>query len=154
MIDFLKTLILGNTSNSEVEQSGDDERRVQIATCALFLELAHSDDEFTIEEEDFIKSIMKKKFELDDQTVNELIELSIQQTEKSVSIYEFTDIINQHFNNASKFRVLKNLWRLVYADGKLDKYEEYFMRKVSGNLKMEHSDMISSKMEIETELGI
>ena len=153
MIDFLKTLILGHPSISESDQPVNNARRVQIATCALFLELAHSDDEFTIEEEEFIRSIMKEKFDLDNQTVNELIELSTQQTKKSVSIYEFTEIINQNFDNAFKYEVLINLWRLVYADGKLDKYEDYFMRKVSGNLKMEHSQMISSKMEVKAELS-
>ncbi|MEN8194647.1 MAG: TerB family tellurite resistance protein, partial [Bacteroidota bacterium] len=151
MIDYIKNLILGKENSEGQSMIVEDEKRLQIATCALFLELAHSDDEFTVEEEEFIKSTMKEKFNLDDETVAELIDLSIQQTKHSVSLYEFTEIINEHFNNHSKYEILKNLWRLVFADGKLDAYEEHFMRKISGNLKMEHSDMIASKMEVKAE---
>lgn len=151
MIDSIKKIILGTElSNQEDLKTGND-KRVQIATCALFLELANSDDNFSIEEKGFIDRIMKQLFGLDDQTVTELVELSIQQTEKSASIYEFTEIINQNFNDSEKYDVLKNLWRLIFSDGKLDMYEEYFIRKISGNLKLQHSDMIAAKMEVKAE---
>ncbi len=153
MFDFLKSLITGQ-HDDEISTSLNEEKRMQIATCALFLEIANADDEFSIEEKEFIKSTMKKIFNLDDKTVSELLALSLKQTEKSVSIYEFTDIINHNFDQNSKYEILKNLWRLVFADGKLDQYEEYFMRKISGNLHMEHSDMIAAKMEVKKELKI
>jgi uncharacterized tellurite resistance protein B-like protein len=151
MIDYLKNLLTEKINYDEITVQLDNEKRVQIATCALFLEVAHSDDDFSIEEKEFIESTMKEKFKLDDKMVSELIELSMQQTERSVSLYEFTEIINQIFDQNSKFEILKNLWRLVFADGKLDQYEEYFIRKISGNLHMEHSDMIAAKMEVKAE---
>lgn len=151
MIDYLKKLLLEKTNNGEQVVALDNEKRVQIATCALFLEVANSDDDFSVEEKEFIESTMKEKFALDDKTVSELIDLSLKQTEKSVSLYEFTEIINQIFEQDSKFEILKNLWRLVFADGTLDKYEEYFIRKISGNLHMEHSDMIAAKIEVKSE---
>ncbi|VAX17248.1 hypothetical protein MNBD_IGNAVI01-570 [hydrothermal vent metagenome] len=151
MFDFLKNMIADQQSN-ETPVPFDDEKRIQIATCALFLEIANADDEFSVEEENLIELTMKKIFNLDDKTVAELIDLSVKQTEKSVSIYEFTDIINHNFDQNAKYEILKNLWRLVYADGKLDQYEDYFMRKISGNLHLDHSDMIAAKMEVKEEL--
>lgn len=151
MIDYLKNLLTGKINDDEIIVQLDNEKRVQIATCALFLEVAHSDDDFSMEEKEFIESTMKEKFNLDDKMVSELIDLSMRQTERSVSLYEFTEIINQIFDQNSKFDILKNLWRLVFADGKLDQYEEYFIRKISGNLHMEHSDMIAAKMEVKAE---
>ena len=151
MFDFLKSMI-ADQQNNETSVPVDNERRIQIATCALFLEIANADDEFSVKEEKFIESTMKKIFNLDDNTVMELIDLSTKQTERSVSIYEFTDIINHNFDQNSKYEILKNLWRLVFADGKLDQYEEYFMRKISGNLHLDHSDMIAAKMEVKEEL--
>ena len=151
MIDYLKNLLTGKINDDEITVQLDNEKRVQIATCALFLEVAHSDDDFSMEEKEFIELTMKEKFNLDDKMVSELIDLSMRQTERSVSLYEFTEIINQIFDQNSKFDILKNLWRLVFADGKLDQYEEYFIRKISGNLHMEHSDMIAAKMEVKAE---
>ena len=154
MLDYIKNLLIGNkpVESSEEEIIYDDNKRVQIATCALFLEVANSDDDFSVEEEEFINKTMKEEFELDDKLVNELIELSHEHTENSVSLYEFTEIINQYFTNAQKFDVVKNLWRLVFADGNLDSYEEYFIRKISRNLHLEHSDMIAAKLEVKKEL--
>ena len=151
MFEFLKSMI-AEQQNDETAVPLNDKKRIQIATCALFLEIANADDEFSIEEKGFIESTMKKIFNLNENMVAELIDLSIKQTEKSVSIYEFTDIINKGFNQNHKFEILKNLWRLVFADGKLDQYEEYFMRKISGNLHMDHSDMIAAKMEVKEEI--
>ena len=154
MLGYIKNLLIGNepAKSDEEEIIYDDSKRVQIATCALFLEVANSDDDFSVEEEEFINKTMKEEFELDDKLVNELIELSHEHTENSVSLYEFTEIINQYFTNAQKFDVVKNLWRLVFADGNLDSYEEYFIRKISRNLHLEHSDMIAAKLEVKEEL--
>lgn len=152
MIDYIKNLILGNEYSEGQANVKDEERQLQVATCALFLELAHSDDVFTIEEKEFIESKMKEKFNLDDKTVTQLIELSTKKTEQSISLYEYSEIINTHFNNHSKYEILKNLWRLVFADGNLDAYEEHFMRKITGNLRMDHSEMISAKLEVKDEI--
>ena len=148
MFGFLKEII---TDNENSNDSKNSKLQQQIATCALFLEMANADDEFSIEEEEFITDTMKNVFNLDDNLVHELIKLAEQKTEESVSLYEFTDIINKTFSYSEKYNILKNLWRLVFADGKLDKYEEYFMRTITKNLHLEHADMIASKLEAKNE---
>jgi uncharacterized tellurite resistance protein B-like protein len=79
------------------------------------------------------------------------MQLSEQQTRESVSLYEFTDIINKNFSRNEKLSIIKNLWRLAYADGRLDKYEEYFLRIINQNLHLEHADMIAAKLEVKKE---
>lgn len=155
MIKYLKDLVTG-TGYEEDGHSGhssDDSKRVQIATCALFIEVANSDDEFTDDEKELIFDLMRKHFDLTEEDIHELIELSHEQIEKSVSLYEFTDIINKNFNSEEKYSVLKNLWRLILVDGKLDKHEEYFVRKITQNMHLEHKDLIAAKMEVKKEMG-
>ncbi|MGD8780554.1 MAG: TerB family tellurite resistance protein [Ignavibacteria bacterium] len=154
MFDFLKEVLLNKSENEQQSRSLNSEARLQIATCALFLELGNADDEFTIEEEEKIFELMKNIFELNDEHVKELIGLSKEQVNKSVSLYEFTEIINNHFSFEEKFELVKNLWRLIYADEKLHAYEEYFIRKVSGNLHLHHQEMIGAKLEVKKELGL
>ena len=153
MLGFIKNLIANNDTSSDnsISDKYNSETQLQVATCALFLEIAHSDDDFSIEEKDFIQKTMKDEFNLDDELVDELLDLATQQTDESVSLYEFTDIINKSYERDAKLVIIKNLWRLVFADGKLDKYEESFMRTISRNLHLEHSDMISTKMEVKVE---
>lgn len=149
MLGFIKNLILnyGATDSSISSNKYNSETQLQIATCALFLEIANSDDDFSIEEKDFIEKTMREEFNLDDELVTELLTLATQQTDESVSLYEFTDVINKSYGRDEKLIIIKNLWQLVFADGTLDKYEEYFMRTISKNLHLEHSDMIAAKLE-------
>ena len=152
MLAFIKNLISnGNNAQSELSSKYNQETQLQIATCALFLEIANSDDYFSIEEKVFIEKTMKEEFNLNDELVTELLKHATQQTDESVSLYEFTDIINKQFGRNEKLEILKNLWRLVFADGKLDMNEESFMRTISNNMHLEHSDMIRTKLEAKEE---
>ncbi len=154
MLNFLKEVLLDKTDGDHQSNARNGELKLQIATCALFLELAHSDDEFTIDEEEKIIQIMEETFELNEKYVLDLIELSKEHINKSVSLYEFTEIVNSNFSFNEKFELVKNLWRLIYADEKLHSYEEYFIRKVSNNLHLHHQEMISAKLEIKKELEL
>lgn len=152
MLGFIKNLISNvDDANNSGSSKYSSETQLQIATCALFLEIANSDDDFSIEEKVFIEKTMRDEFNLADELVDELLQLATQQTEDSVSLYEFTDVINKAYGREAKLVIIKNLWRLVFADGKLDKYEEYFMRTISKNLHLEHSDMIATKIEAKEE---
>ena len=155
MINFLKDILNHKCDDAETPAITEDKNEItklQIATCALFLEIAHADDEFLDIEKDKIISVMKKLFDLSDESVENLLELSEEKRTRSISLYEYTDIINNNFTQAEKYQVLKNLWQLILIDEKLDAHEAHFIRKISGNLKMRHADMITAKMEVKAEL--
>ncbi len=154
MLGYLKNLILGDNQSEIDEKEISEEMRVRVATCALFLEIANSDDEISIEEENLIKKVMKNAFELSEYQVSELIELSEEQVKKSVSLYEFTETINANFKKEAKEAIVKHLWRLIYIDGKMNEYEEYFLRKISHNLHLEHADLIAAKLQVKKEMNI
>ena len=155
MLSYLKNLLLGETSETENEgELISPEKKLQIATCAMFVELANTDDVFSDEEKELIFDLMGKEFSLSNDEINELLDLAEKKVERNVSLYEYTQIINDHFSKKEKYDVLKQLWKIVFIDGKLDAHEEYFVRKVSGNLHMEHQEMIAAKMEVKKELGL
>lgn len=159
MLKFLKEIITNDSTGSgESEKSIDrpvnESQKVEIATCALMMEVANSDDEFTDEEKDEIIALMKNTFNLDDEYVVQLLELSEQQISKSVSLYEFTNVINDNFSPEQKYMVVKNLWRVILIDEKINKYEEHFIRKISNNLHLDHKDLIAAKMEVKEEMNI
>lgn len=152
--------IFGQTDETVSEQISDEQndlieyKKLQIATCALFLEVANSDDEFLDTEKEKIVETMKNIFDLDNKHVQMLIEASNESVQKSVSIYEFTEIVNRYYDYDQKYEIMKNLWRLIFVDKRLDAHEEYFMRKITGNLHLDHSDMISSKLIVKKELNL
>lgn len=152
MFDYIKNILLGKNLSSVNSVNEKEEIKIQTATCALFLEMAKSDLNFTEGERSHIFQTMKNIFRLDDESVNELLKLSETEVRESISLYEFTETINQHFSNEEKFEMLKNLWKLIFIDGKLDAHEESLIRKITTMLNLEHRDMIDSKMIVKKEL--
>ena len=71
-----------------------------------------------------------------------------------MSIYEFTEIINEQINHNEKYEIVKNLWQLAFIDGRLDKYEDYYIRKISNNLQLSNQDRISAKLEVKEEMKL
>ena len=71
----------------------------------------------------------RRTFDLEKEYADELIELAKSRLVQSISIYEFTGIINNNFSPDEKFELMKNLWRLIYTDQKLDKYEDQLVKK-------------------------
>ncbi|HKB85268.1 MAG TPA: TerB family tellurite resistance protein, partial [Ignavibacteriaceae bacterium] len=131
----------------------EQDKKLKVATCTLFIEMAKADDNFTEVERDKIISIMKSTFDLEDECINDLMELAEKRLEDDDSIYDFTKLINQNFSNDQKFELLKNFWRLIYVDKKLDMYEDHLIKKIGGLINMGHEDIIGAKMLIKGETG-
>lgn len=144
MISRIKNLL---QSGPGAEQRNAHER-VQVATCVLLLELAHTDGDFHAMEEQLVNDLLRNRFQLDDQTLEELIEFSRQQREGALDLYQFARTINENFSRDEKFEVMVELWRVVYCDGVLDKYEEYLMRQLAKLLRQSHREMIAAKLKV------
>ena len=72
-------------------------KKYQVATAALLVEIAKADGDFSEDERKRIINLMKKDFYLDDECVDEFMELSEQKVRDSISVYEFTSVINETF---------------------------------------------------------
>jgi uncharacterized tellurite resistance protein B-like protein len=159
MFEYLRRIFSVPAKTAEIKyekstyQKTDEDKKLKVATCTLFIEMAKADDDFTGEEKDKIISIMKSTFDLDDECVNDLMDLAERRLETDDSIYDFTNIINRNFDNDQKFELLKNLWRLIYLDKKLNMYEDHLIKKIGGLINMGHEDIIGAKMLVKEEIG-
>ncbi len=158
MFEYIKK-VLSNESNENfkeenIDQSDHHEKQLQIATAAIFIEMAKADGEFSDDEREHIVVSLKNRFGLEDECVHDLIELSHTELKDSVSLYEFSGVINKNFTFEDKFALLKNLWRLIYTDKTLDKYEDHLIKMIGGMLQMEHKQIINAKMLIRQELNL
>jgi len=152
MLSKISDFFNSNINTASTESAEEKSERISLATCALLLEMAHADSEFGEEEKNLIISILKDKFSLSNSDASELIDLANLERKESLDLWQFTHLINENFSRQDKFDVLKILWSVVYADGKVDMHEEYLMRKLSNLLDMEHRDMIESKIQARDKL--
>ena len=149
MFEYFKNMVTTTTGEQDNFQ-----KKLQIATCAIFYEMAKADEDFSTDEHEMIVSIMRDKFDLSDDAVDELVSNTEESIRKSVSIYEFTTLIDKNFTRDEKLELIKNLWRLIYTDNKLDKYEDNLIKRIGDMLKLEHKEVIQAKLMIKGELGL
>jgi uncharacterized tellurite resistance protein B-like protein len=158
MFEHLKKILSNESSESiKAENAGKSDnynKQLQIATAAIFIEMAKADGDFSDEEKKHILKSLKNRFGLEEEYVNDLIELSNAELKDSVSLYEFSGVINERFTFEDKFVLLKNLWRLIYTDKTLDKYEDHLIKLIGGMLQIEHRQIINAKLLIRKELNI
>jgi uncharacterized tellurite resistance protein B-like protein len=149
MLDALKKILSSKKETKTSSSQGD--QKVHLAACSLFIEIAKADSSFDQVEKEKIISTMKKSFSLEEEYVHDLMELAAENVNKSISLYEFTPVINENFTLEEKFALLKDLWRLVYIDSTLDKYEEHLVKRIGNMIGVEYQDIVAAKLQAKAE---
>ena len=148
MLDTLKKYFEKSPEPAAPEVKAEaDGNRILVATCAVFLEMAHIDNEFSEEERDNIFKILKSDFHLSDKDADAIFETAAKERKDSVDMWQFTNLINENYSRTEKKEVLTLLWKLVYVDGVVDKHEEYLTRKMTNLRRLNHSDFIEAKLK-------
>jgi uncharacterized tellurite resistance protein B-like protein len=104
---------------------------VQLAACALLLELAHADGEFSTEERNHIERTLVRHFGLDDDTAEELMRLAEAERAQSLDHYQFTRLIAAEYDLGQKMVLAEVMWGVILADGKLSDHETHLVRKLA-----------------------
>ena len=117
-------------------------------TCtALIIEVALADKVFDESEVNLLKEMLLKAYTLEAEDIQDLIENAEKSVEESTSLYEYTREVNDNFDYESKLNLIDQLWRIAFADGHLDKYEEHVVRKIADLIHISHNDFIHSKLK-------
>ncbi|MGE5431890.1 MAG: TerB family tellurite resistance protein [Syntrophomonadaceae bacterium] len=151
---FLKDLFtIGNVPDEEENPNGLNYiKKIQIATCALFLEIANADSNYDPSEREKIISIMRSTFKIEPEYVQELMLLAETSVKQSSSIYEYTEVVKKSFTRKEKFEILENLWRLVFVDELLDKFEAHLIKSIGQNLGFNSREILDAKIIILDEI--
>ena len=146
MIKKIKDLL----SNFSKEQETIEEEKISIldkACSALLIEVAFADKIFNDSEITSLKESLRDTYNLDEEIINELIADAESTVDESTSLYEYTRVVNDEFTYADKLELLSRIWKLAFADGNLDKFEDHLIRKISDLVHISHSDFIRIKLE-------
>ena len=120
-------------------ESGDTPapRPVELAACALLLELAHSDGEFSEEERDHIERTLVRHFGLDDAAGAELLRLAEAERSHSLDHFQFTRLIAREYDLGQKMLLAEIMWGVILADGRLSDHETHLVRKLASLMQLE-----------------
>ena len=118
---------------------------LHVATAALLLEMMRMDSSVTAAETATVAGALQTRFGLTAQEVDTLMNLAAEEAKQATDYFQFTALINKHFNREQKIEVVENLWQVAFADGHLDAHEQHFMRKIADLLYISHADYVAAK---------
>ena len=143
MLDGIKAFFTELFENTEIDVEQTDPK--QLAAAALMIEVATIDEHFDATEIQALVKELQRQFGLDSETLHQLIDIARRESGESTSLYQFTRCVNDEFSHQEKFDLLVGMWRIAFADGNLDKYEEYMVRRVTDLIHVAHGDFIRAK---------
>ena len=137
MFDFFKK------KKITVEQQTSFE--IELTAAVLAYEIARSDgevgkDELLVLMEE-IESISAKVGK-DKSEILKIIEIY---SKDSISFHEFIEDINNSYSKEEKHSLLEFMWKIAYADGKLDVDEERLIRRVADLIKIKDIEVLKLK---------
>ena len=131
----------------QVQKNSDSaEDAVRLAAAALLFEVAMSDYDLGEEERTTIQQLVREQFDLNDTDASVLATLAQQRVRESIGLHGFTSLINQHWSEKDRLNLVEQMWRVVYADGRLDDHELHLMRKIQRLLHIPQNDFVSAKL--------
>jgi uncharacterized tellurite resistance protein B-like protein len=145
---FVSRRVFGASSSPDTSAAGSATSHpsgVQIAACALLLELAHADGEFSATERAHIESALGRHFGLDELTTRELLALAEAERRESIDHFQFTRLIVQQYDLGQKMVLAEVMWGVVLADGEIATHEGWLVRKLAHLLELEPGYLAEAK---------
>ena len=129
-----------------IEEEADQDHGIEFATAALLIEVARSDDARREVEQASILRTLQSLFEFSEEELENLVAMAEEAIEAANDLHQFTRLVNEHYDYAARKKLVTYLWRVAYADGRIDKFEEHIIRRISGLLHLDNVDFVQAKV--------
>ena len=152
MLESIKSFF-GASMAPDPQQAAVPEEDIRLAACALLLELAHADEDFTDDEARHLEGAIRRQYGLDRDQAAELITLAEKERANAVDLWQFTKLIKETYSLGQKMVLVEVMWGLVYSDGEFSDREEYVMRKVCKLLDIAPGYLADVRKRLHAEAG-
>ena len=136
-------------TDSSESDSPDRESALRFATAVLMVEVARADQVFEKSELVRLLELITSHFALSPEDAADLIDSAAEGAEDIVDLHEFTRLLHGHLTEREKAQVIGMLWQIAYADGRLDKYENSLVLKISDLLYVSRGRVMRLKHDAE-----
>ena len=118
---------------------------IELTAAVLAYEIARSDGDISDDELSVLMEEIEKiavKVKKDKSEILKIVEIY---SKDSVSLHEFIEDINKYYLKDQKLKLLKFMWKIAYADGRLDVDEERIVRRVADLIKIKDVEVLRLK---------
>jgi uncharacterized tellurite resistance protein B-like protein len=148
MLESVKNFFRSSMSPAPDTAEAAAKKDIRLAACALLLELAHADEEFSDDERRHLESAVRRQFGLDAADAEKLLKLAQEARAEAVDLWQFTKLIAESYSLGQKMVLAEIMWGLVYSDGDLAGKEDYLMRKICNLLRLEPGYLAEARKRV------
>jgi len=155
MIKRLFVQVVETITSTDSSEAGAQNREtaLRLATAVLMLDVARADDVFDESEFDRALKLIETHFDLPPEEAAQLVNLANEKAEDLISVHEFTQLLHEHLDEDEKAHVIALLWQIAYADGRLDKYEDSLVLKISDLIHVSRGRVMRLKHDAKLAAG-
>lgn len=118
---------------------------VHLAACALLLDIAYADGEFSGPERAHLENVLSRHFDLSPAEGQELIRIADAERRRAIDHFSFTSVLLAQYDLGQKMVLAEVLWGMVLADGTIAEHEHYLTRKIANLLELEPGYLSAAK---------
>ena len=118
---------------------------IELTASVLAYEIARIDGIISDDELDVLMEEIKKITKKVNKAESEIIKIIETYSVDSVSFYEFIEDINKNYSKDEKLSLISFMWKIAYADGKLEVDEERLIRRLADLIMIKDLDVLKLK---------
>jgi uncharacterized tellurite resistance protein B-like protein len=143
---------------SEVSEGGKhpthfEQNDYRLAAAALLVHTAAIDGNISDRERAKLHAVIKRQFDLDEATTDELVAEATEAEHDAIDLYHFTSLINRSLDEAGRRRVVEMMWEIIYADGRVTEFESNPMWRAADLLGISARERIELGQQVANRRG-
>ena len=123
----------------------DSSFEIELTAAVLAYEIARIDGNVDDSELNFLLDEVEKIALNVNKSKEEILEIIQVYSDDSVSFHDFVEDINKNYSKEEKLSLLGFMWKIAYADGKLEVDEERLIRRLADLIKIKNLDVLKLK---------
>jgi uncharacterized tellurite resistance protein B-like protein len=142
IIEFFEKHLKVKSSAQEAEEN---KNAIQLAAAIVMFELTQARTDCDPKDREIIIEELFSYFHLTKEAAAILESKAEQADEKLTSLFPYTHLLKENYDDQSKQHLIQALWDIAYQIDIVDKYEEAYLHKIANLLLVPHSQLIHSK---------
>ena len=126
---------------------GDNDYR--LAAAALLVHAAEVDGEESPVARDKIRTVLQRRFALDDQQTARLVAAATKAEHEAVDLYHFTSLLNRRLDDTGRRRIVQMMWEIVCADDRVTEIEDNLIWRAADLLGVSGRERIELRRQVE-----
>ena len=118
---------------------------IELTAAVLAYEIARADGDIGDVELKLLMKEIKIISEKVGKDENEILRIIEIYSKDSVSFHEFVEDINKNYSKDNKHSLIRFMWDIAFADGKLDVNEERLIRRLADLIKIKDIEVLKLK---------